>query len=79
MEFWLDRGVAGFRFNNVGKLYENKDFLDEPKWGPGREDWPEYYSLHHIHSVDQPEVINTVIEWRKFLDDYSIRKNTYPR
>uniref|UniRef100_A0A2H8TXU8 alpha-glucosidase n=1 Tax=Melanaphis sacchari TaxID=742174 RepID=A0A2H8TXU8_9HEMI len=78
LEYWLDKGVAGFRFNAVGKLYEDKDFRDEPK-SVGREDWPIYYSLNHIYTYDQPEVIDTIFEWRKFMDDYSNRKNTFPR
>lgn len=78
MEFWMDKGVAGFRFNAVGKLYKHKDFRDEPI-SVGRENWPIYYSLNHIYTHDQPEVIDTVIEWRKFMDEYSKRKNTFPR
>lgn len=78
MEFWLDKGVAGFRFSSVGKLYEHKDFPDEPR-SPNREKWPVYYSLIHKYTYDQPEVIDTVVEWRKFVDDYSRRKNTFPR
>lgn len=74
----MDKGVAGFRFNAVGVLYENKDLLDEPL-RPGRESWPPYYRLHHVYTHDQPEVIGTVLEWRKFMDDYSKRKNTFPR
>lgn len=78
MEFWLDRGVAGFRFNAVGKLYENKDFLDEPH-SVGREKWPIYYSLDHIYTYEDPEVYGTVAEWREFMDEYSKRKNTFTR
>lgn len=78
LEFWMDKGIAGFRFNAVGLLYEDKDFRNEPK-SVGRENWPIYYSLDHIYTHDQPEVIDTVIEWRKFMDDYSTRKNTFPR
>lgn len=74
----MDKGVAGFRFNVVGKLYENKDFLDEPP-SHGRESWPIYYSLNHIHTYDQPENVGAILEWRKFMDDYSKRKNTFPR
>lgn len=78
MEFWLDKGVAGFRCSVTGKLYEHKDFPDEPH-SVGRENWPAYYSLSHMYTYDQPEVIDTVIGWRKFVDDYSRRKNTFPR
>lgn len=78
MEFWLDRGVDGFRFSAVAKLYENKDFPDEPP-SVGRESWPAYYSLYHIHTSDRPENVDTIIEWRRFLDDYSRRKNSFTR
>lgn len=78
MEFWMDKGVAGFRFSDVGRLYEDKDFRNESH-SVGRENWPIYYSLDHKYTLDQPEVIDMVIEWRKFMDDYSKRKNTFPR
>lgn len=74
----MDKGVAGFRFNAVGKLYENKDFPDEPK-SVGRESWPVYHSITHKFTSDQPENIDAIVEWRKFMDDYSKRKNTFPR
>lgn len=78
MEFWMDRGVAGFRFHALGKLYEDKDLRDEPH-SVGRENWPIYYSLIHKYTSDLPEVIDTIIKWRKYIDDYSKRKNTFPR
>lgn len=70
----MDKGVDGFRFSSLGRLYENVTFPDEPKKS-GRESWPVYFSLNHVYTVDQPEVIDTIIEWRKFMDDYSRRKN----
>ncbi|VVC30061.1 Hypothetical protein CINCED_3A024361 [Cinara cedri] len=78
MEFWMDRGVAGFRFNAVGKLYENANFTDEPH-SVGRESWPKYYSLTHEYTNDVPENVETILEWRKFMDNYSKKKNTFPR
>lgn len=78
MEFWMDKGVDGFRFNSLGRLYENETFADEPK-RPGRESWPVYFSLDHKYTVDLPEVIDKIFEWRKFMDDYSKRKNIRPK
>lgn len=74
----MDKGVAGFRFHAAGRLYEDKDFRDEEKVA-GREKMPAYYSLDHKYTHDLWEDFNMMIEWRKFMDDYSIRKNTFPR
>lgn len=78
MEFWLDRGVAGFRFHAAGRLYENASFTDQPL-STNRENWPHYYSLVPTQITDMPESIETVIEWRTFMDGYAKRKNTFPR
>lgn len=78
MEFWMDKGVDGFRFSSLGRLFVNETFPDEPDKS-GREGWPAYFYLNHIYTVDQPEAIDRVIEWRKFIDDYSKKNNLRPK
>jgi glycosidase len=78
MKFWMDKGVDGFRFSSLGRLFVNETFPDEPKRS-GHDDWPIYLTLNHIYSVDQPEVIDRIIEWRKFMDDYSKKNNLRPK
>lgn len=74
----MDKGVAGFRFSAVGKLYENIDFLDEP-YREGKEGSAVYFDMIHKYTSDQPEVIDTILEWRQYIDNYSKRKNTFSR
>lgn len=73
MEFWLDKGVSGFRFDATPYLYENVLFLDEPKI-PGKEG-SAYNDFNHIYTRDQPENIDLIKEWRKFFDDYPKSRN----
>lgn len=74
ISFWIDKGVAGFRFDALRHLYESDTFLDEPclmdKCSSTR-----YESLNHIYTADQPETIEIIKEWRKFIDDYTKVKN----
>jgi len=79
MEFWLDKGVAGFRVDAVKCLYESETMLDEPVIGSRTYGSKIAPVLNHIYTSDQPEVIEILLEWRNFMDNYSKRKNTYPR
>jgi len=79
MEFWLDKGVAGFRFDAVQFLYESETLLDEPVIGYKTYGSKNVIILDHIYTNDQPEDIEIILEWRNFMDNYSKRKNTYPR
>lgn len=74
MEFWMDRGVTGFRIDAFKYLYENISLPDEP-FKPGMSNASEYTEMYHIYTTDQPEVIDSALEWRAFMDDYTKRKN----
>ncbi|XP_060865657.1 maltase A3-like [Metopolophium dirhodum] len=74
IEFWMDKGVTGFRFDALKFLYENVSLLDEP-FKPGMSNASEYVELNHIYTSNQPEIIDSVLEWRAFMDDYIQRKN----
>lgn len=74
MEFWMYKGVSGFRFDAVDYLYENVSLLDEP-FLPGKSDSTEYMDLDHIYTRSQPENIIIVLEWRAFMDRYTKSNN----
>lgn len=75
----MDKGVAGFRCDAIPRLFENETFADEP-YLPGKEGSTNSEDIIHIYTKDQPEIFETIIEWRRFVDDYSKRQdNTYPR
>lgn len=59
-------------------MYKHESFADEPN-ADGKENSRKFQDLIHIYTLDQPEVIDKIIEWRTFMDRYSERKNTLPR
>lgn len=74
LSFWLDVGVDGFRIDSVGCMFEvpadeNGDFPDEPLSGT-TEDQEDFAYLNHIHTIDRPENVEMVYEWRQLLEDY---------
>jgi len=75
IKFWLDKGVVGFRFDALKHLYESDLFLDEPCIMTEDECKINYVSLNHTYTVDQPETIEIIREWREFVDNYTINNN----
>ncbi|XP_060863883.1 maltase A3-like [Metopolophium dirhodum] len=77
IQFWLDRGIVGFRFDALKHLYESDLFLDEPCMTNENDCKTKYFSLNHTYTVDQPETIEIIREWREFVDNYT-RSNNRP-
>lgn len=74
LRFWLQRGVSGFRIDAVPHLFEiaanDKGRLpDEPLSG-NTKDPDDWSYLQHVFTVDQPETIDMVYQWRKVLEEY---------
>lgn len=68
IRFWLDRGVSGFRVDAVPHLFEiaqnEKGRLpDEPLSG-NTKDTDDWGYLKHIFTVDQPETIGNLSEYK---------------
>lgn len=74
----MDKGVAGFRFDALKFMYKNESFENEPNI-VGKENSTKFQDLNHIYTLDQPEVFQQIVKWRTFMDDYSNKKNTFPR
>ncbi|VVC30064.1 Glycoside hydrolase superfamily,Glycosyl hydrolase, family 13, catalytic domain [Cinara cedri] len=74
LKFWLDRGVDGFRCDAMKHLYEYESLIDEP-YLPGKEGSLIYSDMIHNYTTNLQEVIDTVIEWREFLDNYTKSNN----
>ncbi|GAB0089228.1 Maltase A2 [Sergentomyia squamirostris] len=72
LEFWLQKGVDGFRIDAVNHLFEVEDFRDEPP--TGMESDPKSYAYtHHWYTKDLPECYDIIFHWRKLLDDFKER------
>ena len=52
LNFWLETGVAGFRVDAVNHLFEDDQFLDEPR-NPEVENPEDYEYNLHIYTKDQ--------------------------
>ncbi|XP_054747119.1 maltase A2-like [Anastrepha obliqua] len=62
LDFWLGRGVDGFRIDAVPMFiefrYENGSYPDAPRGDS------------HKYTENQPETLELLYEWRQFLDEY---------
>ncbi|XP_059617991.1 maltase 2-like isoform X2 [Phlebotomus argentipes] len=72
LEFWLQKGVDGFRIDAVNHLFEVEDFRDEPPTGV-ESDSKSYAFTHHHHTKDLPESYELIYHWRELLDDFKVK------
>ncbi|ROT71482.1 hypothetical protein C7M84_010198 [Penaeus vannamei] len=75
LRFWLDRGADGFRVDAVKFLFEVEDINQNESIAidPETDDPLDYYYLNHTLTINQPETLEVVREWRDILDQYSDR------
>ncbi|WP_415401855.1 alpha-amylase family glycosyl hydrolase [Tateyamaria sp. SN3-11] len=73
MDFWLKRGVDGFRLDTVNFYVHDKELRDNPP--SDYDDFPgnPYGAQRHIHSKTQPENIGVLRRLRTLLDQYDDR------
>ena len=73
MNFWLNRGIDGFRIDVLWHLIKDKQLRDNPK-NPDYEDYmPDYDQYLPVYSTDQPEVMEIIQEMRTLTDHYNER------
>ena len=73
LRFWLDRGVDGFRMDDVSFLLEDPSLRDEPL-NPNEDPACNsscYYHLVHTYTRNYEGIHNITRGWRKVLDSYS--------
>ena len=75
MQFWLDRGVDGFRLDTVNYYFHDKLLRDNPadfrvKSAPP---WNPYDMQYHLFSKNQPENLDFLARMRALLDRYDAR------
>jgi alpha-glucosidase len=71
MRFWLKRGVDGFRVDVIYHLLKDAALRDNPPnpaFVPGGDP---SHRLLPLHTTDQPEVQQIVIEMRRVLDEFN--------
>ncbi|XP_055682947.1 maltase A3-like [Lutzomyia longipalpis] len=79
LRFWLEKGVDGFRIDAVPNLFEvepiDGQYPDEVKSGY-TDDPEESAYLYHNLTMDLPETVEMVYQWRDVVDRFSINGNT---
>lgn len=69
LEYYMNRGVAGFRLDAINHMFEDEEFRDEPR-NMNVDDPEDYEYLLHIHTKDLPETFDLVYSWRKVIDGF---------
>jgi len=78
IKFWLDeKNVDGFRMDALKFLYESETFEDEPCLRVMPADKEIFYhDLNHVHTSNQVETYEQLLEWRQLFDEIGKRKNS---
>lgn len=76
VEFWLERGVDGFRLDAINYCYHDKLLRDNPikplseRRGRGFSPDNPYAAQYHIYDNDRPETLAFLEDLRKLIDRY---------
>ena len=73
MDFWLARGVDGFRIDVLWHMVKAADFRDNPLNPDYRPEMGEMHRVLQTHSTDQPEVHEIAAEMRALADKHGDR------
>lgn len=68
LDFWMKRGVAGFRIDAVSRLFEDPNLHDDP-YLPGRNAYGDR-NIQHKYTDDLPQVHDVLKEVRSVVDKY---------
>ncbi|WP_109489023.1 alpha-glucosidase [Occallatibacter savannae] len=68
LDFWMQRGVAGFRIDAVSRLFEDPQMRDDP-YLPGHNAYGDR-NIQHKYTDDLPQVHDVLKEVRKVVDKY---------
>jgi alpha-glucosidase len=73
LEFWFDRGVAGFRIDVAHGLYKDAQLRDNPPVEPEDRGDPlvDHFGQQQIYNANQPQVHGVYRDWRKIAGQYA--------
>jgi alpha-glucosidase len=70
LDFWFDRGVAGFRIDVAHGLYKDALLRDNPVL-EHEDPLHGRFGLRPVHNFNQPEVHGVYRDWRKIAESYT--------
>jgi alpha-glucosidase len=73
MQFWLDKGVDGFRVDVMWHMIKDEQLRDNPLNPDYDEHMADYNKLLPVYSTDQPEVHDIVYKMRALTNRYNER------
>jgi alpha-glucosidase len=73
LEFWLERGVDGFRIDTIHHLIKDDQFRDNPPNPDWREGMPPHRRVLRTYTTDRPEVHAAIADMRGVVDKYPDR------
>ncbi|XKL69527.1 hypothetical protein PGB90_007296 [Kerria lacca] len=81
LEFWINKGVHGFRFDAVVQFYEDEQFRDEPLRNPEKQNTNDiiWQDLIHIYTTDFWETYEFLHELRLFKEELQKKKGGIER
>jgi alpha-glucosidase len=73
LQFWLDRGVDGFRVDALRQIFKDPQLRNNPPNPDYTPDKGPYKALLPLYTTDLPEVLEVVARMRQTLDTYPDR------
>lgn len=76
VQFWLDRGVDGFRFDAINYCFHDNQLRDNPfkpveeRKGRGFSEDNPYAAQYHHYDNNRPEILHFLQDLRQLLDRY---------
>ena len=70
LEFWFERGVAGFRIDVAHGLYKDAELRDNPPLDSGNP-LEGAWGLRFVYNFNRPETHGVYRDWRKIAESYS--------
>ena len=71
VQFWLDRGVDGFRLDALNFAMHDRNLRDyQPSGLAAHEVSRPFYMLQHKYNMSQPEIVDFIEKFRAMLDEY---------
>ncbi|XP_046401629.1 maltase A3-like [Ischnura elegans] len=80
LDFWMDKGVGGFRIDAVNHMFEADGFPDEPRNNQsGVTDPNDYGYLDHIYTKDDPRCYGVIEKFRARVDAFAAKTDGVTR
>jgi alpha-glucosidase len=71
LQFWFDRGVAGFRIDVAHGLYKDAELRDNPSLPDGHSNLDGRFGLRPVYNFNRPETHAVYRDWRVLADSRS--------